>query len=142
MREVTGVHRLRVRYNEADPMGVTYYANYLNWFTLGRTELLREAGVSYAALEREGLLLPVLEVQCKYVAPTAYDDPIRVETTLANLTRTRMSFRYKVFLETQPERLAAEGMTEHAFIDRQFRPIDIKKRYPHVWQRLSEVTEA
>ncbi|HEY8496667.1 MAG TPA: thioesterase family protein [Limnochordales bacterium] len=139
MREIKGVHRLRVRYNEADSMGVTYYANYLNWFTLGRTELLRDLGLPYAHLERAGLLLPVLEVHCRYLAPTAYDDPIRIETTLAHLSRTRMGFRYLVYLETAPERLAAEGSTEHAFVDRHLRPIDIKKRFPEVWQRLCEL---
>ncbi|OUN00247.1 MAG: hypothetical protein BAA04_12570 [Firmicutes bacterium ZCTH02-B6] len=141
MREIKGVQRLRVRYDEADSMGVTYYANYLNWFTLGRTELLRDLGLSYAQLERAGLLLPVLEVQCRYLAPTAYDDPIRIETTLVHASRTRMGFRYQVYLETGPERLAAEGTTEHAFIDRQFRPIDVKKHFPDVWQRLSELVD-
>ncbi|HLT59308.1 MAG: acyl-CoA thioesterase [Limnochordales bacterium] len=140
MGEISGVYRFRVRYSEADQMGITYYANYLDWFTIGRTELLRELGLPYARLEREGLLLPVLAVRCRYVAPTRYDDPIRLETTLTQCTRTRMAFRYRVVVEGEPEQLAAEGETEHAFIDRQYRPIDIKKRFPEVWQRLSEIS--
>jgi len=141
MREIRGICRFRVRYGETDQMGVTYYANYLDWFTVGRTELLRELGLPYGQLEREGLLLPVLEARCRYVSPTGYDDPVRLETTLNQLTRTRVAFRYEVFVEGQPDRLAAEGETAHAWVDRQFRPVDLKKRFPGVWERLSAVVE-
>ncbi|MBO8141332.1 MAG: acyl-CoA thioesterase [Firmicutes bacterium] len=139
MGEVMGVQRFRVRYNEADPMGITYYATYFDWFTLGRTELLRDAGLPYAELERQGLLLPVLEARCRYVSPTRYDDLIRLETALTACTRTRMSFRYRVVREGSPERLAVEGETHHAFIDSKYKPIDVMKRYPQVWERLHKL---
>lgn len=141
MREINGIYRFRVRYSEADQMGITYYANYLDWFTIGRTELLRNLGLPYAELERNGMLLPVLEARCRYLSPTAYDDPVRLETTMTRCTRTRMSFRYRVVVEENPERLAAEGETEHAFIDRNYRPMDLKKRFPEVWERLAELSQ-
>src|SRR5690606_42047713 len=80
-------------------MGITYHARYLDWFVIGRTELLRDAGLPYAGLERAGLLLPVLEARCRYLAATRYDDTVCIETTLLHVTRTRMSFAYRVLVE-------------------------------------------
>ena len=72
--------RLRVRYAETDRMGVVYYANYLVWFEVGRTEWLRQAGWSYSDMERDaGVLLPVIEVQCEYRQPARYDDEVDVD---------------------------------------------------------------
>lgn len=162
MAVVKGEHRLRVRYNECDSMGITYHARYLDWFAIGRTELLRAAGLSYAHMERSGLLLPVLEVRCRYRASTRYDDVITLETRLLRVSRTRMDFGYRVFLETNEEAdapgvgtgvgndvgrnpgaspsprsiLAVEGETFHAFIDARHRPIDVRKRFPEVWDKL------
>lgn len=144
-----GEYVLRVRYDECDSMGVTYHARYLDWFVIGRTELLREFGLPYAQLERSGLLLPVLEVRCRYLASTRYDDWIKLETRLLELTRTRMRFGYRVFRlrettgngKAEPV-LAAEGETSHAFIDARHRPVDVKKRFPDVWLRLEPLAAA
>lgn len=106
---LTGHCRLRVRYDECDSMGITYHARYLDWFVIGRTELLRGAGLPYAGLERAGLLLPVLEARCRYLASTRYDDTVCIETTLLNVTRTRMSFAYRVFLERPADEAGVGG---------------------------------
>lgn len=137
MDKLAGVQHFRVRYNEGDSMGVTYHGNYFDWFVIGRTELLRDVGLPYAELERGGLLLPVLDATCRYIVSTRYDDAIRLETELTGLTRTRMSFAYRVFLETEADSvLAAEGETKHVFVDARHRPVDIKKRFPDVWAML------
>lgn len=99
MDTVSGEFRLRVRYDECDSMGITYHARYLDWFVIGRTELLRGLGLPYAELERSGLLLPVLEARCRYHTSTTYDDWITLKTRLMHVTRTRMEFGYQVFLE-------------------------------------------
>ena len=67
-------HAVRVRYADSDQMGVAYYANYLVWFEVGRTEWLRSRGYTYRALESEGVFLPVTEAACRYLAPSRYDD--------------------------------------------------------------------
>ena len=66
--------RIRVRYAETDRMGVVYYANYLVWFEVGRTDLLRESGWNYREMATEGLSLPVIEARCLYHASAKYDD--------------------------------------------------------------------
>lgn len=151
---LTHVVRLRVRYSEGDQMGITYHARYLDWFAIGRTELLRELGLPYAQLERDGLLLPVLEVNCRYLGATRYDDIVQLETTLTEVGRTRMAFRYEAWLlppggdacagdEPLAEKpvLVTVGETRHVFVDSAHRPFDVRKRFPQVWEVLEPLAE-
>lgn len=140
---LTDTVRLRVRYDENDQMGITYHARYLDWFVIGRTELLRSIGLPYARLEREGLLLPVLEVTCRYHSSTRYDDVVQLQTTLTQVKRTRVTFCYEVRLlaEDKPDEnesaLVTTGETKHAFVAADHRPIDVRRHYPEVWRRLA-----
>ncbi len=70
--------QVTVRYAETDMMGIVYHANYLPWFEVGRTTLLKEIGVPYRKLEEEGFRLPVLEVSAKYIRPAVYDDTLEI----------------------------------------------------------------
>lgn len=106
----------RVIYGDTDQMGVAYYANYLRWFEIGRTEHLRQIGVPYTSIEEKGLRFPVTEVSCRYFRPARYDDKIVIETTLAELGRATLTFRYKVYREESKE-LLASGSTKHACVD-------------------------
>lgn len=86
----------RVRYSETDQMGVVYHANYLVWCEMGRTELMRGLGVSYASLEDRGILLTVADVGIRYKNAARYDDRIRVRTVLSRVRSRGVSFTYKV----------------------------------------------
>ncbi|MFP4307749.1 MAG: acyl-CoA thioesterase [Desulfococcaceae bacterium] len=90
----------RVIYGDTDQMGVAYYANYLRWFEMGRTEMFRRLGVTYGEIEAQGIALPVLEAFCKYHQPARYDDVIVVETILDPAVRAGMKFDYRVFRES------------------------------------------
>ena len=70
--------RVRVRYAETDRMGVVYYANYLVWFEVGRTDWLRETGWTYREMEQDGVSLPVIEAHCEYRQPARYDDELEI----------------------------------------------------------------
>lgn len=109
-----------VRYAETDMMGVVYHGNYLPWFEIGRTHLLREMGLPYRKLEAEGYRLPVLEVAAKFVRPAVYDDTLTIVTKLREKPILRIRLEYEVL--RGDERLAT-GHTVHAFVDRQGRPI-------------------
>ena len=85
-----------MRYAETDTMGVVYYANYLVWFEVARTDLLRDAGWSYREMEADGYLLPVLEANCVYRQPARYDDELDVRTTGALVSPVRVKFMYDV----------------------------------------------
>ena len=97
---------LRVRYAETDRMGVVYYANYLVWCEVGRVELLRALGRSYAALERDGIGLAVSEAHVRYIAPARFDDLIRIETTLAGVRSRAITFDYLITNAESGARLA------------------------------------
>ena len=114
-------HAVRVRYGDSDQMGVAYYANYLVWFEVGRTEWLRSRGYTYRALESEGVFLPVTEAACRYLAPSRYDDLVWIVTRIGKLGRTIVRFDYRLFKEDGT--LAAEGHTEHCFLGREGRPV-------------------
>ena len=85
-------HRIRVRYEETDRMGVVYHANHLRYFEQGRTELMRARGVRYRDLEESGVLLAVLEANAVFKGKVTYDDEITVETRLSMEGKTVSSY--------------------------------------------------
>jgi acyl-CoA thioester hydrolase len=119
--------RVRVRYAETDTMGVVYHANYLVWFEIGRTDLLRAAGWSYREMEVDGYMLPVLEVTCVYRQSARYDDELDVRTTGELLSPIRVKFTYEV-VRPADDTLLATGSTVHASIDRGGRPCKLPDR--------------
>lgn len=119
----------RVIYGDTDQMGVVYYANYLRWFERGRSEFLRQIGLSYATIEKAGFHFPVAEVVCRYAQSACYDDVIQIETELSQLGRASLSFEYRISREADRSLLAA-GSTRHACIDYGGRV----KRIPPIFQ--------
>jgi acyl-CoA thioester hydrolase len=111
---------VRVRYAETDMMGIAYHGNYLPWFEIGRTILLRNEGLPYTELEKLGYYLPVLEVHAKYKQPAYYDDLLTIETTMKERPILRIRLDYRVLRE---EKLLAIGHTEHAFINLENQPV-------------------
>ena len=118
---------IRVRYAETDRMGVVYYANYLVWFEVGRTEWLRDTGWSYREMEADGVSLPVIEVHCDYRQPARYDDALEVRTRATLLTPVRIRFDYDV-VRTADDAVAASGYTVHAALDTNGRPCRLPAR--------------
>ena len=119
MREVAA--RIRVRYGDTDQMGVAYYANYLDWFEVGRNEFLREVGYPYVRMEQEDLRMPVTEASCRYLAPARYDDLLDVMTAIEELGLVQVRFRYRV-LRAADDKLLAVGATRHAALGANGRP--------------------
>ncbi|RKD33413.1 acyl-CoA thioesterase [Thermohalobacter berrensis] len=131
---------IRARYSETDQMGVIYHANYLNWFEIGRTEFFRKLGKDYRELEEENVLLPVIDVGCKYIKAAKYDDEIIIKTKLVKLKGVRLEFNYEI-IRKEDNVLLAEGYTKHAFVDKQLKPINFRKKYKDIWNKLKEVLE-
>ncbi len=118
---------VRVRYAETDRMGVVYYANYLVWFEVGRTEWLRESGWSYREMETGGVSLPVIEAHCEYRQSARYDDEIEIVTRATLLTPVRIRFDYDI-LRARDQALTAVGYTVHAALDPHGRPCRLPER--------------
>ncbi len=123
----TTTSTVRVRYAETDKMGVVYYANYLVWFEVGRTDWLRETGVTYRSMEADGIQLPVIEAHCEYRQGARYDDDVDIRTTGRKLSPVRIQFDYDLVRRADGVVLAT-GHTVHATIDRNGRPTRMPDR--------------
>ena len=119
-------------------MSVVYHSNYLIWFEVGRTELMRDIGLPYLEFEKSGLLLPVLKAYCEYKHAAQYDDQLTVLTRVSNLQKVRLTFDYEIKREGK---LLARGYTEHAFIDQKGKPVALKKFSPFLWNRLCQALD-
>ena len=111
------VTEVRVRYGETDQMGFCYYGNYAQFLEVARVELLRSKGITYKTLESEGILLPVRAFSIKYIAPSRYDDLLRIETEIIKIQSSRIEFSYVI--RDQNSTLIATANTELVFVDYQ-----------------------
>jgi len=105
---------IRVRYQETDGQGRLHHANFINYFEVGRVEMLRAAGCSYRDLEAGGVMLVVVEVHCEYAGAARYDDLLTVETTLTWSKGVRIRHDYRVLRGTE---LLASGHTVVAAVN-------------------------
>jgi len=146
---ITSQTQVTVRYAETDMMGVVYHANYLPWFEIGRTTLLREQGLPYRELEAMGYRLPVLEISARYLRPAVYDDTLTILTTMREKPILRLVLDYEVRRGPQGEshdsaspnlggaaggELLATGRSTHAFIDKDGRPV---RPPPHFVEKMN-----
>jgi acyl-CoA thioester hydrolase len=159
------VFPIRVRYQETDQMGVVYHANYVNWFEIGRTELIRQRGMTYREIEAKGLLLPVAELESKFYAPARYDDLVLIYTRIAAYTAATIRFESEIrrspgandatadgsgddcrgtesiALLPDPEpagELLVRGATRHIWLNKEWKPVRIDKEAPELFRLLGE----
>ena len=113
-------HRVELRplFGDVDAMNVVYYGNYLRFFELGRAELMRAGGGTYASLEAGGLHLPVSKAEVNYLRPAYYDELLVVETEVAWVKKASLCFNYKILRPNcDKEELIAKGFTAHGCVD-------------------------
>ena len=103
-------------------MGVVYYGNYAHWFERARGQFMRERGLSYAEVERRGVMLPVRELSVRYLAPARYDEHVRVRAGIRAWGRASVTFAYQVYGDPQASRPLCLGGTQHACVDAQGKP--------------------
>ncbi|MFI3328708.1 MAG: thioesterase family protein [Rikenellaceae bacterium] len=92
-------YKMRVWYVDTDQMGIVHHSNYVRYYEAARSDLMREFGMSYAEIEKGGIMLPVLEVNSKYHAPIYYDELITVEISIDEVPKARIKFNYRIFNE-------------------------------------------
>lgn len=110
---------IRVRYAETDRMGLLHHANYLVYFEMGRTEMLRSCGFSYRDMEDSGHLLVIIDIGCKFKRPAYYDDLLMLRTTVARVTHVKITHQYQIYRDGL---LLAEGHSTLACVDREGKP--------------------
>ena len=105
---------IRVRYPEVDAMGYLHHSRYLQYFEMGRVELLRSLGHAYAELERQGVYFVVVKVECRYKAPARYDEELALTTRVVRQTHVRIDHAYEL---KRGDTLLAEATTTIACVD-------------------------
>ena len=112
----------RVRYGETDQMGVVYHGNYAQYFEIGRTEWLRSLGITYKYMEKTGIILPVISLNCNFKKSAYYDDELTISTFLKKPPSVKIEFNYEI--RNQHQELICTGSTTLAFINQNtIRPI-------------------
>ncbi len=129
---------LTVRYAETDMMGIVHHSRYYPWFEVARTDFIKKIGISYSEMEKMGVQMPLVETHARYHHGLRYEDEIVVTAQLTELRVAKCRFEYKVY-KLPERRLMAEGATVHGFVDGEFAPMNLKKKFPDMWKSLSEL---
>tara|TARA_B100000945_G_scaffold266394_1_gene226146 strand:+ start:936 stop:1340 length:405 start_codon:yes stop_codon:yes gene_type:complete len=112
---IKGDIKLRVRYSDTDQMGYVYYGRYASYYEVARVELFRNLGFSYKKLEEEGIGMPVIDMETKYLLPIKYDEEITIRTRIEKLPSSRIIFQYEIL--NQNNDLANTAKTTLTFIN-------------------------
>jgi len=107
--------KVRVRYAETDQMGVVYHGNYAQYFEMGRVEWLRNLGLSYSVMEKQGVMLPVVSLTMNYKKPARYDDLLTVRTIFKKQESVKIEFDYEIYNEAG--QLLTIGNSVLVFVD-------------------------
>lgn len=116
----------KVQYYETDKMGITHHSNYVRWMEEARIEFLDQIGWSYVRMEEEGIISPVLAVNCRYKHSTTFSDEISVTVKVKEFKGVRLILEYTM-KNRKDDFVVLTGTTEHCFLNTQSRPINMKK---------------
>ena len=120
-----------VRYAETDQMGIVHHSNYPIWYEVARTELIKQMGLTYSEMEQQGLILPLIELQSKYISAAYYEDRLIVEAELKKVTGVKMEIEYAVYREDDETPINV-GKTIHALVGRNLKPVKVSKQIPEI----------
>lgn len=125
-----------VNYYETDQMGIVHHSNYIRYMEEARLELLNALSLSYAKMEEEGLLIPVLTASCTYRLPFRYGEKFTVFIYPIQFNGIKMALGYRILDEEG--NVHSTGETSHCFVDRNMRPLALKKSHPDIYMTLQE----
>ncbi|MCI7812611.1 MAG: thioesterase family protein [Lachnospiraceae bacterium] len=123
------VYEHRVQYYETDQMGIVHHSNYIRWFEEARVDLLGKLGIGYKTMEESGILSPVLEVHAIYKTMAHFDDIVQVEIKVEKYNGIVLELSYEV-KDKETGEVRCCGNTKHCFLNREGRPLSLKKSYP------------
>ncbi|GGA27896.1 acyl-CoA thioesterase [Psychrobacillus lasiicapitis] len=131
---------IEVRYAETDQMGVVYHANYVIWLEIGRTQLIKDLGFSYAGLEKDGYLSPVTNVNINYKSSVRYGETVVVRTWIESHGKLRTTYGYEIVHEDGS--VASSATSEHVVVNKDnFRPVSLKKVHPEWDAKYTEIAK-
>lgn len=132
-----GTYDHQVQYYETDAMKIVHHANYLRWFEEARMYGIEKEGFPYQELEQRGILIPVLSASCDYKIAVTFGKTVHIDYELESFKGLRFTIAYRVYSEDRAI-LHAEGKTTHCFLNREMKPINIKKEAPDLYACFSQ----
>lgn len=125
----------KVQYYETDRMGITHHSNYIRWMEEARVHYLNNHDCGYIEIENKGFSSPVLEIECSYKRTTTFEDEVEIEIKMAEYNSIKMVYEYAMRNEVTGE-LVFTGKSSHCFINKDGRPINLKKYMPEIDEKL------
>lgn len=129
-----------INYYETDQMGIVHHSNYIRLFEEARLYLMKEAGMDYRGLEEMGIIIPVTFVQCKYLVPLRFDDEVEIAVKITKYDGIKMEVSYEIY-QKETGQLCTSGKTGHCFLDRELKPIRMKREFPDLFTKLKAMIE-
>lgn len=130
--------KIDVRYAETDQMGIVHHSVYAIWYEAARTDFTKNFNMTYAQMEKEGIMTPLVELTSQYKKPAHYGDTVTVRTSIQKLTPARIVFYYEVY---RGEELLNTGTTMHALTGKDLKPINLKKVRPDIYEMMEKSME-
>ena len=129
-----------INYYETDQMHIVHHSNYARYLEEARLHLMDQLGLAYDKMEEMGIIIPVLELHDYYIKSITYGDIIEIVPVIYKLTPVRFSLKYNIFRSGTDE-LLHRAETSHAFLDSEFKPMNMKKKYPDLYNLFEEYKE-
>ena len=130
--------KIVVRYAETDRMGIVHHSVYPIWYEAARTDAIKKIGITYSALEKNGIMTPLAELNCKYIFPAEYEDVLTIKVDISKLTPARIVFCYEVYKDGI-EKPINTGSTVHAWVGKDLKPINLKRQFPDIYEKVSKL---
>jgi len=129
---MSNIHQYKrsVHYYETDQMGIVHHSNYIRWFEEARVYMLDELSLPYDRLEAIGVMIPVLGVECDFKMPVRFGDAVLISCNIESFSGVRISMEYRV---TSQDGLHAFGKSCHAFVDKNMKPLRLKRAHPEIY---------
>lgn len=130
----------KVQYYETDKMGISHHSNYVRWMEEARIDFFGQMGYGYDVMENEGIISPVLGVECKYKHTTTFADEVQIEVCVKEFNGVRLALQYNMRKKGEEE-IVFTGSSEHCFLDENFKPIRMKRNYPEIYELFAKEAE-
>ena len=124
-------YKHKVQYYETDQMGIVHHSNYIRWFEEARIDMMDQMGLSYAQMEKMGIVSPVLGVEADYLRMIHFGGTVTIETAIKEYNGIKLEIFYRV-IDDKTEMVHCRGLTRHCFLNQKGRPISLKKDFKEI----------
>lgn len=128
----------RVNYYETDKMGITHHSNYIRWMEEARINFLEQIGFGYSKLEKDGIISPVIGIECDYKIPTTFDDEVEIDVKIKEFKGVKLVLKY-IMTNKRTNEIVLVGISKHCFVNQENKPIILKKDFPDFDKKLKEL---